>query len=68
MITTRPEILVIHPLSDQQETKLTGEGLGLMKMSPLVRSMLLLLRLYLIAMTALLAYHMLVQAGVFGHK
>jgi len=68
MTTTKPEITVLHPLFDQQEAKLTGEGLGRMTMSPSVRVMLLLLRLYLISMCALLAYHMLDLWGVFVHS
>jgi hypothetical protein len=67
MTTTRPEITVRHPLLDEQETKLTGEGLGLMKMSPSVRAMLLLLRVYLVLMAGMLLYHMVQPMLGKGH-
>jgi len=61
------EFVVIHPLFDEPEQKMSGVELGRMPMSKPVRVSLLLLRGYLILMFALLTFHMLDLAGVFGH-
>jgi hypothetical protein len=58
---------VVHPMDDVQEVKRTGEGLGLMPMSPGVRFCLLALRGYLLLMMLLVLYHMLDLAGLFAH-
>jgi hypothetical protein len=42
--TSNLEFVVIHPLFDVAEDKHSGEGLGLMKISPSVRICLLVLR------------------------
>jgi hypothetical protein len=54
----------IHPLDDAPEQKCSSEGLGLMTMTRPVRISLGVLRAYLIAMTLMLAYHVLQLAGV----
>ena len=59
--------VVIHPLYDAAEEKCDPSKLGLIKMSRRVRFSLLLLRAYLIFMTALFGFHMLDLAGVFHH-
>ncbi len=58
--------IVIHPLDDAPEVKRTGEHLGEMEMTRGVRTLLLVLRGYLILMIALLGYHILDLAGVFS--
>ena len=58
---------VVHPMFDAPEVKRSGEELGLMKITPGVRLCLLGLRAYLILMSCMLGYHLLDQAGVFGH-
>lgn len=55
---------VIHPLLDAEETKCQPEGLGHIRMSKSVKFSLTVLRVYLIAMAALLLYHVLGLAGV----
>jgi hypothetical protein len=55
---------VIHPLDDVIEQKCTSEGLGLIRMTPAVRTSLRVLRGYLILMTLMLGYHVLQLAGV----
>jgi hypothetical protein len=55
---------VIHPLQDAGETKRSAEGLGHIRMSKSVRFCLTTLRIYLIAMSVLLLYHVLGLAGV----
>ncbi len=59
-------LYVIHPLDDVQEEKCSSEGLGLMELTPVVRYALMALRVYLIAMTLLIAYRTLSLAHVFG--
>ena len=59
--------VVIHPLFDEPEQKCDPAELGRIKMSRTVRSCLLVLRVYLIVMGLMLAYHMLDLAGTFGH-
>ncbi len=61
------ELYVIHPLDDVQEQKCSTEGLGPMELTPTVRFSLLTLRVYLIAMTAVVVYRTLSLAHVFGH-
>jgi hypothetical protein len=61
------EFVVIHPLYDEPEQKMSGVELGRMEMSKTVRVSLLLLRGYLILMFMLLGFHILDLAGVFGH-
>jgi hypothetical protein len=55
---------VIHPLSDSAEEKRDAERLGPIRMSRSVKVSLTLLRVYLIAMTLLLIYHVLGLAGI----
>jgi hypothetical protein len=50
---------VIHPLDDAPEQKLYREGLGSMRMTPMVCFSLLLLRGYLVAMILLVAWRVL---------
>jgi hypothetical protein len=59
---------VIHPLQDAEETKCQAEGLGHIRMSKTVKLSLTVLRVYLIAMAALLLYHVLGLAGVMAMK
>ena len=58
------EFRVIHPLDDVYEQKCTSEGLGPIRMTPVVRTSLRVLRGYLILMTLMLGYHVLQLAGV----
>jgi len=60
------EFVVIHPLFDEPEQKMSGVDLGRMPMSKPVRVSLTLLRCYIILMFVLLGFHLLQQAGVFG--
>lgn len=55
---------VIHPLQDAPEQKCASEGLGPIAMTLTVRISLIVLRGYLIGMSAMLLYHMLDLAGV----
>ncbi len=55
---------VVHPLFDVPEAKLDPANFGAMKMTPAVKWSLMFLRFYLIAMVVLVAYRMLVLAGV----
>ncbi len=55
---------VVHPLNDVPEQKCSTEGLGHIAMTPAVRISLTLLRGYLVAMSAMLLYHVLDLAGV----
>ena len=55
---------VVHPLNDVPEQKCSTEGLGHIAMTPAVRISLTLLRGYLVAMSAMLLYHVLDVAGV----
>jgi hypothetical protein len=56
---------VIHPLHDVPEQKCCSEGLGHIGMTRTVRISLGVLRVYLVAMTMMLGYHVLHLAGVF---
>lgn len=59
-----PELIrVIHPLDDAPEQKCSSEGLGPIGMTPVVRISLTALRGYLLAMSAMLLYHVLDLAG-----
>jgi hypothetical protein len=58
--------VVIHPLDDVMEQKIATEHLGPMRMTPVVRVSLLILRGYLMLMMVLVLYHMLDLAGVWG--
>lgn len=60
-------LLVIHPLHDEPEAKCESEGLGPIAMTPAVRISLIVLRGYLLAMGAMLFYHVLDLAGIFRH-
>jgi hypothetical protein len=60
------EFLVIHPLDDLEEQKVETSHLGSIHMTPAVRLSLMALRGYLALMMALVAYHVLDLAGVFG--
>ena len=57
--------LVIHPLYDEPETKCESEGLGPIEMTGAVRTSLVILRGYLLAMGGMLLYHVLDLAGIF---
>ena len=59
--------LVVHPLDDQQETKIDTANLGPMPMTPSVKYSLFALRGYLVVMMLLVLYHALDLAGLFGH-
>lgn len=61
------EFRVVHPLDDVVEQKRSSEGLGLIRMTRTVRISLGVLRAYLIAMTLMLAYHVVDLAGLL-HK
>jgi hypothetical protein len=55
---------VIHPLYDVPEQKRNVEEMGRMPLSPVVKYSLLSLRLYLIAMGALVVYRVLNETGI----
>lgn len=55
---------VVHPLHDKPEEKRQSEGLGPIEMTRAVRVSLLVLRLYLVAMTLMLVYHVADLAGI----
>ncbi len=57
--------LVVHPLFDVPEQKLSTEDLPRMRMTLSVRLSLVALRAYLILMTVMVAYHVLDLAGAF---
>lgn len=57
---------VVHPLDDQPEQKCSHDSLGPLKMSGSVRTSLIILRGYLIAMVGLVAYRLL-ELTVFTH-
>ena len=54
---------VVHPLSDGPEEKCSTEGIGPIAMTPGVRIALMVLRGYLILMTAMLVWRVLELAG-----
>jgi hypothetical protein len=55
---------VVHPLRDAAEQKCESTGLGPLAMTRSVRIALMALRGYLVLMSLILLYHMLVLAGV----
>jgi hypothetical protein len=59
--------VVIHPLDDVPEEKVSTENLGPMAMTASVRISLLSLRAYLVVMMFLVLYHVLDLAGLFRH-
>ena len=59
---------VVHPIYDAPEEKRSGEGLGLMTITPSVRACLVGLRAYLLVMTCLLGYQLVHQAMALGHQ
>jgi hypothetical protein len=58
--------VVVHPLDDVPEEKVSVESLGPMPMTRSVRLSLMSLRGYLILMMLLVLYHVLTLAGLFG--
>jgi hypothetical protein len=60
--------VVVHPLDDVPEAKVDIRNLGPMAMTASVRLSLLSLRAYLVLMMLLVFYHVLVLAGLFGHR
>ncbi len=64
-VAKEPMFVVVHPLQDEPETKLSTEGLGPLRITRAVRISLVVLRAYLAAMTLMLIYHALDLAGVF---
>ena len=62
---TMGHYLVVHPLDDRPEEKVDTEILGPMPMTRTVRFSLLSLRVYLILMILLVAYHVMQIAGLF---
>lgn len=62
------DFLVLHPLDDVAEAKRSSDGLGPIAMTPSVRISLYVLRAYLLLMMGMLAYHVLVLAGVLRHS
>lgn len=59
------QYLVVHPLDDRPEEKIDTETLGPMAMTRTVKLSLLSLRIYLVLMIVLVAYHVLQIAGLF---
>ena len=57
--------LIVHPLDDEPEVKCDVEGLGRMRMTPLVRVALFALQAHLGLMGVLVLYHVLDLAGLF---
>lgn len=55
---------VVHPLEDVPEKKCETEGIGPIAITPSVRLSLIVLRGYLILMTAMLGWHILEIAGL----
>ncbi len=55
---------VVHPLDGAPEQKCSSEGLGPIAITPAVRVSLTVLRGYLLAMSAMLLYHVLDLAGI----
>ena len=62
----RNRYIVVHPLDDRPEEKIDTEALGPMPMTSSVKWSLLSLRGYLVLMLALVLYHVLQLAGLFG--
>jgi len=62
-----PRFYVIHPLDDAPEQKCSAEGMDTMPMSKSIRASLITLRCYLMLITLLALYRLLVLLGLFGH-
>jgi hypothetical protein len=60
------KLYVVHPLDDVPEQKCSSEGLGLMEMTSAVRWSLRVMRVYLLAMIAVMVYRVLALAHIFG--
>ena len=60
------QFVVVHPLDDVAEEKVNISGLGAMPMTTTVRLSLIALRGYLALMMALVFYHVVNLAGIFG--
>ncbi len=58
--------VVVHPLRDVPENKIDTSKLGARPLSQRAKAALLALRAYLLLMTALVVYHALALAGLFG--
>ena len=56
--------LVVHPLDDVPEEKRAIDALGPMRLAGAARFWLMALRVYLIVMAGLVAYHVIGLAGV----
>lgn len=56
--------LVVHPLDDVPEEKRAIDALGPMRLAGAAKFWLMALRVYLIAMAGLVAYHVIGLAGV----
>lgn len=63
----RTRFVVVHPLHDVPEDKLDTSKLGARPLGRSAKLALLALRGYLLLMTALVVYHALDLAGLFGH-
>jgi len=63
----RKRFVVVHPLDDAPESKLSASRLGPMLMTRSVRLSLMMLRGYMILMAILVGYRALDLAGLFGH-
>ena len=59
--------LVVHPLDDAPEVKVSTTSFGPMRMTASVKLSLMVLRGYLFSMTILLLYHVLDLGGLFKH-
>jgi hypothetical protein len=59
--------LVVHPLDDAPEVKVSTTSLGPMRMTASAKLSLMALRGYLLLMTILLLYHVLDLGGLFKH-
>jgi hypothetical protein len=53
---------LVHPLDDAPETKVNVDALGPMRLTPRARWALIALRAYLVAMTALVVFRVVVMA------
>ena len=63
----RVRFVVVHPLHDVPEDKVDTSQLGTRPLGRGAKLALIALRGYLLLMTALVAYHALDLAGLFGH-
>ena len=60
----RQTFSIVHPLDDQPEEKMATAHLGPMRLTPMVRACLFVLRGYLFLMLGLLAVRVLQLAGM----